>query len=201
MPTLYNFQRSGNCYKIRLMASLLGIEHDTVSFDPPSGDHKKPDFLAINPLGQVPAWVEDDGTAVCDSQAILVFLAKKYDPDGTWFPDDALTAAEVVRWLSFTAHEILTGLAFSRAIKLFGRPGDFGQHQEIGRKALAVLDAQLADRPFLAGGSPTIADIAAYPYVCVAGDADLDPAGFRNVSAWIARIEELSGYTPFNPNG
>lgn len=201
MPTLYNFQRSGNCYKVRLIASILGIEHETVSFDPPSGDHKKPEYLAVNPLGQVPSWVEDDGTTICDSQAILVFLAKRYDAGGAWFPDDAVTAAEVVRWLSFTAHEILAGLAFSRAIKLFGRPGDFDQYQAVGRNALAALDGQLADRAFLAGDAPTVADIAAYPYVSVAGDADLNLADFPNVSAWCGRVEALDGFTAFNPNG
>ena len=201
MPTLYNFQRSGNCYKVRLMASILGISHETVSFDPPSGEHKKPEYLAVNPFGQVPSWVEDDGTSICDSQAILVFLARKYDSTGEWFPDDAIVAAEIVRWLSFTAHEVLIGLAFSRAIKLFGRPGDFAQQQELGRKALAALNVQLDNRDYLVGSAPSIADIAAYPYVSVAADADLDLAGFPNVAAWCARIEDLNGYTPFNPNG
>lgn len=201
MPKLYNFQGSGNCYKVRLMAALLGVDYEKIDFDRAAGEHKKPDYLAINPLGQVPAWVEDDGTTVCDSQAILVYLAKKCDAGGTWMPDDAAAAAEVVRWLSFTAFEILNGLAFTRAIKIMGRPGDFEAHREIGLKALTALDGQLAERAFLAGATPTVADIAAYPYASLAGDAGFALDDYPNVAAWLGRVEALPGYEALNPQG
>jgi len=201
MPTLYQFQRSGNCYKVRLMAALLGVAHETVSFDPPSGAHKQPEYLAINPLGQVPAWVEDDDGPICDSQAILVYLAKRYDASGTWFPNDARTAAEVTRWLSFTAYEILYGIAFTRAMVSMGRPGDPEVNRPVGEAALATLERELSDRDWLASDHPTIADIAAYPYVSVASAGGFSLDGYPAVGAWCDRIEVLDGFQPFNPNG
>ncbi len=201
MPTLYQFQRSGNCYKIRLMAALLGVEHKTVSFDPPSGDHKKPEYLAINPLAQVPAWVEDDDGPICDSQAILVYLSRRYDDSGRWFPSDARAAAEVTRWLSFTAYEILYGLAFTRAMVALGRPGDPEVNRPVGETALATLNRELSDRDWLAASAPTIADIAAYPYVSVASDGGFSLDGYPSVVAWCQRIEALDRFEPFNPTG
>lgn len=197
MPKLYNFQRSGNCYKVRLMAALLDVDYERVDFDPPAGDHKKPDYLAINPMGQVPTWVEDDGTTICDSHAILVYLAKKYG-NTDWLPDDPAGQAEVTRWLSFTAFEILSGIAFTRAIKIMGRPGDFDTQREMGLKAMSVLDGQLGRQPYLAANHVTIGDIAAYPYVSLAGDAEIDINDYPNVAAWAARIEALSNFEPLN---
>lgn len=197
MSKLYNFQRSGNCYKARLFTSLLGIDYERIDFDPSTGDHKKPDYLAINPMGQVPAWVEDDGTTICDSQAVLVFLAKKYG-DTNWLPDDAVGQAEVAKWLSFTAFEVFAGIALPRAIRLIGRPGNYEAQREIGLNAMSVLNSQLGQRPYLAAEHITIADIAVFGYVCLAGDAEIDINDYPNVAAWVARIEALENFEPFN---
>lgn len=197
MPKLYNFQRSGNCYKVRLMASLLGIAYDRVDFDPPSNEHKSPEYLILNPMGQVPTWAEDDGTIICDSHAILVYLTRKYGNEA-WLPTDAKGEAEVIRWLSFTAFEIMNGIATPRAIKIIGRPGNFDDHQAIGLKAMATLDAHLANQPYLAAPHVTIADVAAFSYITVCGDAEINIKDFPNVQAWTRRIEALDRYQNFH---
>src|SRR5690606_5949327 len=84
--TLYDYELSGNCYKLRLLMNMLGVSYNTVPIDfYPGREHKSEWFLKINPLGQLPV-IEDDGLVLRDAQAILAYLASKYDPSGTWYP-------------------------------------------------------------------------------------------------------------------
>ncbi|RVA68129.1 glutathione S-transferase N-terminal domain-containing protein, partial [Mesorhizobium sp. M7A.F.Ca.CA.001.11.2.1] len=88
MITLYDYELSGNCYKLRLLMSFLGIDYKTVPVDfYPGREHKSEWFLKLNPLGQLPV-IEDEGLILRDAQAILVYFASKYDPSGTWYPRD-----------------------------------------------------------------------------------------------------------------
>ncbi|HEX7388744.1 MAG TPA: glutathione S-transferase, partial [Acidiphilium sp.] len=102
MVTLYDYELSGNCYKIRLLMSILGIAHETVRVDfHPGLEHKSDWFLRLNPLGQLPVITEDD-LVLRDAQAILVYLAAKYDPTKTWYPaTDAALLGEIGQWLAF----------------------------------------------------------------------------------------------------
>ena len=87
---LYNFPKSGHAHRIELMLSLLNLPTELVFVDLAKGAHKQPDFLALNPFGQVPV-IDDNGTVIADSNAILVYLAKKYD-NGTWLPEEPAAA-------------------------------------------------------------------------------------------------------------
>ena len=102
MIKLYDYELSGNCYKLRLLMSMLGIDHETVPVDfYPGREHKSDWFLRLNPLGQLPV-LDDDGLVLRDAQAILVYLAARYDPSGTWYPrDDPRLLGEVSQWLAF----------------------------------------------------------------------------------------------------
>ena len=115
---LYYHPLSGHSHRARLFVSLLGIPHELIEVDLKSGAHKKPEFLALNPFGQVPV-LDDDGTIVSDSNAILVYLAKKFGKTG-WLPEDPQGAASVQRWLSVAAGEIAYGPAAARLITVFG---------------------------------------------------------------------------------
>ena len=82
---LYDFELSGNCYKVRLLMSLLGLEHELVPVNLLAGEHKSPKFLQLNLLGEVPVLTDGD-LVLADSQAILVYLAKKYGNEA-WLPN------------------------------------------------------------------------------------------------------------------
>lgn len=189
---LYDMELSGNCYKIRLLCALLGLSYESVPVDLMKGEHKKPDFLALNPRGQVPV-LEDDGTVLWDSMAILVYLARKY-ADDCWLPAEAESLATVMQWLAVSENEILYGLARARAVTRFHRPWDLAQCQALGRIGLEVMERHLQHQPWLAGDHPTIADIACYPYVALAPEGGVSLDEYPHIHQWIARIQALPGY-------
>ncbi|BBL70546.1 glutathione S-transferase family protein [Methylogaea oryzae] len=189
---LYDMELSGNCYKIRLFCALLGLDCESVAVDLFKGEQKSAAFLQLNPRGQVPV-LDDGGTVVWDSMAILVYLAKKYGGE-SWLPGEAEALARVMQWLALSENEILYGLARARVIKLFNRPGDLAQCQQLGKAGLAVLESRLANGSWLAGDGPTIADIACYPYVALAPEGDVALDDYPQVRQWIARIQALPGY-------
>lgn len=194
---LYDLERSGNCYKIRLFLSLLGLEYQRLTVSLPDGDHLKPEFLKINPRAQIPV-LEDGDVKVWDSLAILVYLARRYGGE-EWLPSDAAGEAEVMQWLAVSENEVLYGLALSRSITSFGRPGSLESAQQLGRAALQLLDDQLSGREWLALERPTIADIACYPYSAMAPEGGLPLQEYPHVLAWQERIKAWPQYVPLPP--
>ncbi|MEW9612551.1 glutathione S-transferase [Shinella sp. S4-D37] len=192
---LYYHPLSGHAHRAHLFASLLGLQHDVVEVDLKAGAHKLPEFLAMNPFGQVPV-LDDNGTIVSDSNAILVYLAKKAGRN-EWLPEDAVSAAAVQRWLSVAAGEVAYGPAAARLITVFG--AKFSPEEVIGRAhtLLGRLESQLAGRQWLVGGRPTIADVALYSYVARAPEGNVDLSSYPNVKAFLRRIEALPGFVPF----
>ena len=191
---LYNFPKSGHAHRIELMLSLLNLPTELVFVDLAKGAHKQPEFLALNPFGQVPV-IDDNGTVVADSNAILVYLAKQYD-NGTWLPEDPAAAARVQRWLSVAAGPLAFGPAAARLVTVFG--ASFNTDEVIGRAhtLLKVIDAELAKSPVLAGSTPTIADVANYSYIAHAPEGNVSLEPYANVRSWLARVEALPGFVP-----
>ncbi|MFV3291173.1 glutathione S-transferase family protein [Pseudomonas sp. NY11955] len=191
---LYNFPKSGHAHRIELMLSLLNLPTELVFVDLAKGAHKQPEFLALNPFGQVPV-IDDNGTVIADSNAILVYLAKKYD-NGTWLPEEPAAAARVQRWLSVAAGPLAFGPAAARLVTVFG--ASFNTDEVIARAhtLLKVIDAELANRSFLAGDTATIADIANYSYIAHAPEGNVSLEPYANVRNWLARIETLPGFVP-----
>lgn len=138
----------------------------------------------------------DDGTIVADSTAILVYLAKTYDPSGRWLPHDAEGAAQVQRWLSAASGAIYLGPARARLITVFGAPFDPADTLERAHAVLQIIDQHLAGRLFLATDHATIADVAAYSYIAHAPEGNVSLEPYPNVTAWLARIEGLEGFVP-----
>ncbi len=194
MKRLYDMDLSGNCYKVRLLLDMLDLPYEKFPVDLPRGGNRTSTFLALNPRGEVPVLIDRD-TVIWDSSAILIYLATN-TVDKRWYPDDALIQARIAQWMAVAGHEIQYGLAAARAVKLFGRTGDLPQLQEIGRRALVLLDEQLHKTPWLAGADPTIADIACYPYVRCAEDGGISLAPYTNIQRWFERLEALPGYRP-----
>ena len=155
MLKLYDMERSGNCYKARLMLSLLGLEYTKQTVDLSKKEQMEPWYLAINPLHHVPV-LDDNGTIVRDSAAVLVYLASKYDAARTWYPDDAKSMGEIQQWLAYAGNEILNTLAPARAIAVGLRSGNLAEAQEKARGTLAHLEGSLSGRQWLAAGHPTV---------------------------------------------
>jgi glutathione S-transferase len=185
---------SGHAHRVELFLSLLGLPFELVDVNMVRGAHKTPEFMAMNnPFGQVPV-IEDGDVAIADSNAILVYLATRYDPDGRWLPRDAVGAARVQQWLSVAAGQLAYGPSLARFITLFGARLDLDRAQAISRHLFEVLDKELEKRPFLAGDAPTIADIALYTYTAHAPEGGIALEPYGHVRAWLARIEALPGF-------
>ena len=190
---LHGIPLSGHTHKVELFLRLLGLEFDYVVAAQDVWPTEA--FGRLNPLRQIPV-LEDGELVLADSNAILVYLARRYDPDGPWLPADPVRAAQVQRWLSVSAGEIKFGPAAARVIQLFARPGDLESAQALARKLFAVMEAHLAGRPWLVGDTVTLADIACYPYIACATEGGVALEPYPAIRAWIARIEDLPGVTP-----
>ncbi len=198
---IHHVPLSGHAHRAVLFASLLGLKPELVEVDLAGGANKQPEFLALNPFGQVPV-LEDDGVVVADSNAILVYLAKKTGRTD-WLPEDPAGAAAVQRWLSVAAGELAYGPCAARLITVFG--ADFNAEEVIARAhvLLARLERHLSDRQWLAADHPTIADVALYSYLARAPEGNVDLSAYEQVRAFLARIEALPGFVaiPQTPAG
>lgn len=193
MIKLYGHELSGNSYKVKLLLALLGVDYEWVKVDLLKGEHKSQDFLALNPFGQVPVLI-DDSTTIADAQAILVYLARRYGSD-QWLPLEAESLSRIVRWLSTTAGEIRQGPESARLYYLFNATSiNLEQANQKAEFILTQLNQHLADREWLELGRPTIADVAAFPYVALAADGKLSLNNYPNVVAWIKRIRQLPNF-------
>jgi glutathione S-transferase len=190
---IHSFPLSGHAHRIELFASLAGIAHEVIFVDLASGEHKQAPFLTLNPAGQVPV-IEDGDNVIADSNAILVYLSRKYAP--SYLPTDPKLEAEVQKFLTLAAGELAFGPAAARLITVFGAPLDVDFTQATAAKVLAKLDAHMEGRNFLVGEAPTIADIAIYSYTAHAPEGNVSLEPYANVRRLLANIEALDGFIP-----
>lgn len=192
---IYHHPLSGHSHRVVLFASLLGVPHELVEVDLKSGAHKKPQFLALNPFGQVPV-LDDNGVVIADSNAILVYLANKTGRS-EWLPQDPAGAAAVQRWLSVAAGDLAFGPAAARLITVFG--ASYRADEVIGRAhaLLGRLESHLTGRDWLAANHPTIAEVALYSYLARAPEGNVSLSDYPQVQRFLDRIEALPGFVPF----
>ncbi|GAB4465375.1 MAG: glutathione S-transferase [Elainellaceae cyanobacterium] len=193
MIQLYGHELSGNSYKAKLTLSLLNLDYEWHKVDLLKGAHKQPDFLTLNPFGQVPVLVDGD-VVLPDAQAILVYLARQYGGE-TWLPTDAEPMSRVIRWLSTAAGEVRQGPESARLYHLF-KATSINLERALQKSdfILSQLDQHLATRTWLELDRPTIADVAVFPYVALAPDGQIDLSAYPNMLAWIDRIKQLPGF-------
>jgi glutathione S-transferase len=195
MIKLYGHELSGNSYKVRLFLELLNLNYEWIKVDLMKGEHKSPDYLVLNPFGQVPLLMDGE-TKLADAQAILVYLARQYGGE-QWLPLEALPLAQVVRWLSTTAGEVRQGPENARLYHLFGATSiNIERAHQKAEYILTQLDQHLSTHTWLEFEHPTIADVAVFPYIALAPDGKIDLAPYPHVLAWIDRIKQLPGYIP-----
>jgi glutathione S-transferase len=188
---LHGVKLSGHVHRVELLLRMLGLPFEFVNAaaDVRAGDA----FQQLNPLGQIPV-LQDGDLTLADSNAILVYLAKRYAPDGGWLPEDAAGAAAVQRWLSIAAGEVAFGPASARAQALWGAPGDAERAAAVARRLLGFMEAHLATHAFLAAPHATIADLACYSYVRHAPEGGISLDGLPQLQAWLARVEALPNF-------
>lgn len=203
MLKLYDTLRSGNAWKIRLLASMLDIPLERITLSIDRGDLSRAEFLAVAPLRQVPVLQLEDGSHLPESIAILYYLAA-----GTaWWPDGIAERARVLQWCAFEQERHMRPLAQLRLRRALHKDrsdaSDLAHFECDACSALSIMEVQLASfatTQWIAGSErPSIADLALYPYTCMApmGKIDLEP--YPAVRAWLARVEALPGYQSLFP--
>jgi len=200
MYTLYSMQRSGNSYKVRLALARLGIPYKRVEIDILQGESRTPEFLAMNPSGQVPLLEVAPGRHLAESNAILWYVA-----GGTRLaPEDRIERAAALQWMFFEQHSLEPNIGaayFWLCLIKGGR--ELQQHAledwtENGYRALGVMEKHLTTNRYFVAGHFTVADIALYGYTHLAEACDFDLSRFPAVRDWLARVEAEPGYVPMD---
>jgi len=192
---LYRHPLSGHSHRVELLLSILELKTEIIDVDVLGGEHKEPEFVAKNTFAQIPV-LEDGELTLADSNAILVFLANKYDATRTWLPSNPVDASAVQRFLSVAAGPVAYGPAAARLVNVFGVSLDHEKAKQRSEDILSTLNDHLWEREWLATNNPTIADIANYAYIAhaIEGGVSLEP--YPHVIAWLRRIEELPRFVP-----
>ena len=195
--TLHGTELSGHCHRVELMLRMLGLPFRYV--EAPAAVRSSPAFLKLNPLRQIPV-LQDGDLTLADSNAILVYLAKRYAPGSQWLPEEPVAAAHVQRWLSIAAGEVRYGPATARMVTLWNFPGDLARAKQIAAGLLRFMNDHLSTRNFLAADHATIADLACYSYVAHAPEGGVALGEHASVLAWLRRVEALPNFKPIPPS-
>lgn len=190
---LHGTELSGHAHRVELLLRLLGLPYRYVVAA--AAERATPEFFALNPLRQIPV-LQDGAVTLVDSNAILVYLAKRYAPDSQWLPEDPVGAAQVQRWLSVAAGEVRFGPATARMVTLWNFPGDLARARQIAAVLLSFMNEHLSTRRFLAAEHATIADLACYSYVRRAPEGGIPIAEYSSVLGWLQRVEALPNFKP-----
>jgi len=186
---------SGNCLKVKYTADKLGIGYAWRPVDVVAGEARRPEFLAMSPMGQVPVVVLDDGRTLAQSNAIIRYLAR----DSALLPSDPFTQAKIDEWLFWEQYSHEPYVAVCRFhMKYLGKRRDELDAWRItrGDAALDLLDKELGERPWLVDGHMTIADIALLAYTRLADEGGFDVRPRHNVTNWISRCEKELAIAP-----
>lgn len=189
---LYDLELSGNCYKVRLFLALIQQPYTLRSVDFLEGEHKNEDSIKRNVFGEIPVFIDGD-LILRDSQAILVYLARKFDRTD-WYPTTPADEAKVVQWLMVAESEIARGPNDARLHDKFGYPLDIDLARSKSTRILDILNEHLADRDWLEIDRPTIADLACFPYVALSHEGGVSLEPYPAIQSWIERIKALPNF-------
>lgn len=183
---LYDYLPSGNGYKIRLLLAWLGRSYDYQEMNIHKGDTKTPEFLALNPVGQIPVLALDDGQVLAESNSILYYLAN-HTP---YFPSDLMGQTQVLRWMFFEQYKHEPNIAVARFIKIYApeRAEELPCLYKKGYQALSIMDTHLSENQYFVGQTPSIADISLYAYTHVADEGGYSLEPYPHVQNWLSRL-------------
>lgn len=202
MITLFGNLDSGNVHKAQMILRRTGNSYVRVDVSQPRGEPRDERFLALNPMGKVPAVLLDDGPLITESGAILYYFAQ----GSPLWPEGLDDRTEVLRWMFFEQYSHEPSLAVMRYLLHF--TGDPERHTsrvaELSHKAshaLDVMEERLSGSDWLAAGRCTIADYALYPYTRTAGSVGFDTSEYAGIDAWLSRVESQSEFIPMGRDG
>jgi len=197
MPRLYNYDLDETCYRVRLTASVLGVPLDIVNIDAfPGREQDGPECLALNPLGRLPILTE--GALVLSRAAAIQQWLAELAPSSGFVPDDAAGRARMQDWLGFADAE-LAACVQAREVALMDAPGDLAALVARARMLLRIMDdhmtaQRIADHDWVAGPSPSLADLALFPAFALCRDYNLDHDEFPELRLWARRLRRLPGF-------
>lgn len=186
---IYGDSKSGNCLKVSWTADFLGRPYDWIDVDILQGESRTADFLAMNPAGQVPVVLLDDGRALAQSNAIILHLAE----GSPLIPTDAYDRARMLEWMFWEQYSHEPYVAVARfQVRYQGKPVEELEPRlvERGNAALARLEQGLQGSSFLVGDRVTLADVALVAYTRLAHEGGFSLDGYPAVKAWVARVEQ-----------
>lgn len=194
--TLYGAAQSGHTHRVALLLRMLNL---TYEFSIASAQTRSSAaFLQLNSFGQVPV-LQDGELYLSDSNAIMVYLVKRYAPDSHWLPENAPAAAHVQLWLSKAAGEVRYGPASTRMVTQFSAAEDYPSAINITNRFLPLMEQHLTNRHYLATQQATIGDLACYSYVAAAPEGGITLAPYPAIRRWLARVEALPGFFAMPP--
>ena len=194
MLRLYDYLKSGNCYKVRLLLSQIGLPFERVHLDILKGETHQPEYLSRNPNHRVPLVEWPDGRRLAESNAILFCLAES----SPYLPDEPWERAQVLQWLFFEqySHE-----PYIAVVRFWHFAGTLDEHKaalaekvDRGYHALDVMEQHLSTHEFFVARRYSIADIALYAYTHVAHEGAFDLGRFPSVTAWLERVAAQRGH-------
>ena len=190
----YSFPTSGHAHRVELLLRALELPFKRIDVDLGAKIQKQPDFVAMNPFGQVPV-IDDNGTVIWDSTAILMYLALTYGGD-IYLPREPRLMAEVVAWLGKASGPVMFGPALARRINVLNNNASKASSHAVAADLLGVMDAVLTKQKWLVGTRASVADLAMYAYIAHAPEGDIDLEPYGHVTTWLDRIENLPFFVP-----
>jgi glutathione S-transferase len=205
---LYFFPPSPNVRKVNAVISHLGIENiDRQIVNLAKGEHRLAPFLAINPMGRLPALDAGGGLLLWESNAICQFLCERHC-HSSFYPLDAWVRADIARWLFWEASAwseattILTTENVRKPMMGIGEPDPASvmKGEEKFKPLASLLNDQLADRRFLVGDTVTLADFVVGGSATYMERGRFPVADFPHLQAWWARMHEIAAWTSSIPS-
>jgi len=195
MYRVYGDLQSGNCYKVKLLLSYLGIPHEWLHVDIQAGGTRTAEFVAKNPNGKIPLLELPNGEHLAESNAILYYLA-----EGTrYWPVTRLARARVLQWQNFEQYSHEPFIAVARFIAKYqglpeSRRAEYESKSAGGYRALAVMEQHLQANRYFVGTTPTIADVSLYAYTHVAHEGGFSLDAFPAIRRWLAAVASEPGH-------
>lgn len=199
---LHEDPRSGNCYKIKLTAALLGIDIETRQYDILAGETRSPEFLGhVNANGRIPVLqigTGEEARFLPESNAACWYIAQ----DSALIPQSRFDQSDMLRWMFFEQYNHEPNIATLRFWLRFVGEANLSPQQAAqipakriaGGDALALMDGHLAARSYFVTGAPSLADISLFAYTHVAEEAGFGLGDYPNICNWIERVKGLPGF-------
>jgi glutathione S-transferase len=197
-PILYDYELDEQCYKVRLFLSVLGCRYDKVAVNVHPGDeHRSARFLKLNPLGALPIFVEAD-LVLYGAEAILAYLAIKYDTARVWLPEKPEPLGRIMQWLAFAGSNLYCA-SVARAHALFEMKADETKIRRKSRRAFRLMEDHLTKQRFdgglwFIGNAATVADIALFPAIALSRDFGVDHDEYPALRRWMRQVRTLPGF-------